>query len=264
MKIPNSAAFDTAIFQYNKFSDSPKPTERIAAPKTSTLTPPGAPKPPETYSFPEITTPARPVVDTQPERASRNNMNFQTNADGDTLDLDFSRIKRFVDRFGWDKVPPDNLRGVEHFREKRLTIINQDGDRLDINLRTARGQRSSIYGGTLVEGADALEQPTGCSACEGRRYVDRSSDSSVSYQTPTNLNPRTAAADIAAHEREHVNNERARADRNDRKIIDQTVTIHYSTCPECNTIYPSGGTTRTTTISNSGEEQGSSPAEQDE
>ena len=260
MKIPSTAAFDSAIFQYNKFSDSPKPTaERIAVPKTAPKTvPPGAPKPPETYSYPEITTPARPVVevDESASRGSRNSMNYQTSADGDTVDLDFSRIKRFVERFGWDKVPPNNLGGIEYFREKQLTIINQDGDRLDISLRAARGNPGSVYGGNFVEGAEALEPSTGCSTCESRRYVDQSNDSSVSYQTPTNLNPRTAAADIAAHEREHVNNERAKAYRNDREIVDQTVTIHYSTCSECNTMYPSGGTTRTTTISSSDDEQG--------
>ena len=122
MKIPSTAAFDSAIFQYNKISDSPKPSGRVAVPKT----PPGAPKPPETYSYPEITTPARPVVDVPTGQGSRNNMNFQTNSDGDTLDLDFSSIKRFVERFGWDKVPPDNLKVVKEFRKTASAILFQE------------------------------------------------------------------------------------------------------------------------------------------
>ena len=258
MKIQNTTALNTAATQYAKFSDSPASSERLNLPTASQSRPDTA----ETYPRPQIITPKKAIINSS-DQDFEIAPSTQSNSDGDTLDLDFSRIKRFIDRFGWDKVPPDNLRGINNFREKSITIFNQDGDRLDIHYRAAVGYRSSLYGEQAIENTQTPEPITGCSTCESRRYVDRSDDSSVSYQTPTNLNPRTAAADIAAHEREHVNNERARADREGREIVNQTVTIQYAMCTECNTLYPSGGTTRTHSISSADEEQEFIPGEED-
>jgi hypothetical protein len=84
-----------------------------------------------------------------------------------------------------------------------------------------------------------------CLTCRNRKYVDSSNDPSVSFQSPSHINPGAAASVVAAHEREHVSNEQAKADREDRKIVSQTVSLHTSSCPECGRIYVSGGTTRT-------------------
>jgi hypothetical protein len=84
--------------------------------------------------------------------------------------------------------------------------------------------------------------------CENLKYVDQSDDASVSFQTPTNINPNMAAAAVAAHENEHVRNEQARAARDGREIVNQTVTLTYDSCPECGRHYVSGGTTRTTSV----------------
>jgi hypothetical protein len=65
-----------------------------------------------------------------------------------------------------------------------------------------------------------------------------------------------AAAAVASHEQEHVRNEQARAHREDREIINQSVTLTYDTCPECGKQFVSGGTTRTTSISRGDEEDG--------
>ena len=100
----------------------------------------------------------------------------------------------------------------------------------------------------------ALEPQGTCLTCESRRYVDQSDDSSVSYQTPTKISPNAAGAAVAAHEQEHVRNEQARAQRDDREIVNQTVSLTYATCPECGKQYVSGGTTRTTSISKSDSE----------
>ena len=251
MRIPTNAAADAVILQYNQFSDSPAKSGRSNLLKINQ----GEAGEPETYSRPEVSTPVKPPIDTSADQKRGFNTVPQVNIDGDAIDLDFNRIKRFIDRFGWDKVPPDNLKGVEYFREKSITIYNQDGDRLDINYRAAMGHQASRFGDAITQGADSLEAYTGCETCQSRRYVDKSDDSSVSYQTPTNLNPQTAAVKIASHEREHVTNEQARAQRENREIVNQTVSIQYSNCPECNTMYPSGGTTRTTSIARSEEEQ---------
>ena len=101
--------------------------------------------------------------------------------------------------------------------------------------------------------------PVECATCESRRYIDGSDDPSVSFQTPTHIGPGESAAAVAAHEAEHVSNEQARAERDGREIISQTVTLHTSICPECNRVYVSGGQTRT--ISRQSEQPESETAE---
>ena len=50
-----------------------------------------------------------------------------------------------------------------------------------------------------------------------------------------------------SHEMEHVVNEQAHAERDDREVINQSVQIFHDVCPECGKNYVSGGLTRTTT-----------------
>jgi len=116
-------------------------------------------------------------------------------------------------------------------------FFSMDGDRVEIS-DSAR----------MLE---ALEPQGMCITCENRKYVDQSNDASVSFQTPTSINPNMAAAAVAAHENEHVRNEQARAHREDREIVSQTVTLTYDCCPECGRHYVSGGTTKTTSINKS-------------
>lgn len=86
-----------------------------------------------------------------------------------------------------------------------------------------------------------------CQTCKERKYQDESDDPGVSYQTPTNIAPEQAAAAVRGHEQEHVTREQAQAQREDREVVSQSVTIHTAICPECGKVYVSGGTTRTTT-----------------
>jgi len=96
---------------------------------------------------------------------------------------------------------------------------------------------------------EALDPQGACETCKNRKYVDQSDDASVSFQTPTNISPGMAGAAVAAHEQEHVRNEQANAQREGREIVNQSVSLTYSTCPECGKHYVSGGTTRTTSVS---------------
>ena len=89
-----------------------------------------------------------------------------------------------------------------------------------------------------------------CETCEKRKYQDGSDDPSVSYQTPTRIDPDNAAAAVRGHEMEHVVHEQARAEREDRKVVSQSVTLHTGICPECGRVFVSGGTTRTVTKGN--------------
>ena len=100
-----------------------------------------------------------------------------------------------------------------------------------------------------VGAQEALEEGK-CETCEKRKYQDGSDDSSVSYQTPTRIDPDLAASAVRGHEMEHVAHEQAKAQREDRKVVSQSVTLHTDICPECGETYVSGGTTRTVTKAN--------------
>ncbi len=84
-----------------------------------------------------------------------------------------------------------------------------------------------------------------CQTCENRRYQDDSTDSGVSFQTPTKVAPSAADAAVRAHENEHVVRNRDKAERNGMKIVSQSVTIQKAICPECGKIYTAGGLTKT-------------------
>ncbi len=84
-----------------------------------------------------------------------------------------------------------------------------------------------------------------CQTCKNRKYKDGSDDPGVSFKTPTRISPENAASAIRSHEYEHVSHARAKAQREDQKILSQSVTYHTDVCPECGRVYMSGGTTRT-------------------
>lgn len=94
-----------------------------------------------------------------------------------------------------------------------------------------------------------------CQTCKNRKYQDGSDDPGVSFKTPSTIDPDSAASVVRGHEQEHVTREQAKADREGRKVVSQSVTLHTAVCPECGRIYISGGTTRTVTASASEEQQ---------
>ncbi|MEY8320820.1 hypothetical protein AAK894_06995 [Lachnospiraceae bacterium 46-61] len=94
------------------------------------------------------------------------------------------------------------------------------------------------------ENAPTVEK---CHTCENRKYQDGSNDPSVSFKTPTAISPDRAAAAVRNHEMEHVFNEQAKALKEDREVVSQSVTYSTNICPECHRVYVSGGETRTVT-----------------
>ena len=100
-----------------------------------------------------------------------------------------------------------------------------------------------------VEGESPAEsvEKAECETCKNRQYQDGSDDPGVSFKTATKLSPDEAASAVRSHEQEHVVRERAKAQREGRKVVSQSVTIHTSVCPECGRVYVSGGVTRTVT-----------------
>ena len=89
--------------------------------------------------------------------------------------------------------------------------------------------------------------PEECQTCKERKYQDESDDMGVSFQTATNIAPEQVASAVRGHENEHVVREQAKAQREDRRVVSQSVTLHSDICPECGKVYISGGTTRTVT-----------------
>ena len=110
-------------------------------------------------------------------------------------------------------------------------------------------------GATGPEAAQAAKEEGECQTCKERKYQDDSDDSGVSFQTPTNIAPEQAASAVRGHEMEHVVREQAKAEREDRKVVSQNVTIHTDICPECGKAYVSGGTTTTTTKADNSDAQ---------
>ncbi len=101
-----------------------------------------------------------------------------------------------------------------------------------------------------VEDAKSSSEVTGekkCETCEKRKYKDGSNDPGVSFKNAQHVDPKMAQAAVRGHEMEHVVRERAKAAREGRKVVSQSVTYHTGICPECGRFYVSGGTTRTVT-----------------
>ena len=88
-----------------------------------------------------------------------------------------------------------------------------------------------------------------CEICDNRQYMDKSADATVSFQTPTKMNPGKAAHMVAAHEQEHIRNDRLSAEQNGHEVVFQSVRLNYDICRECGVTYVAGG--EATTISKS-------------
>jgi len=111
-----------------------------------------------------------------------------------------------------------------------------------------KGALAKIEESEDIKGAGAVEPPQECQTCKNRKYVDVSDDPSVSFQSPAHISPGQAASSVMSHEQEHVSHEQARADKEGRKVVSQTVSLSMSACPECGRMYVSGGVTHTITV----------------
>ena len=109
--------------------------------------------------------------------------------------------------------------------------------------------RRTEDGNLNISGVASPREVKECQTCKNRKYVDQSNDPTVSFRTPTNISPEAAASAVAAHEGEHIRNERANAEQDGRKVVSQSVIMHTSVCPECGRVYVSGGEARTVTVS---------------
>ena len=128
----------------------------------------------------------------------------------------------------------------------RMRIRPYDGDSNQPQSLSGTGKSGPAGNVGAAAAQEALEEGR-CETCEKRKYQDGSDDMGVSFQTPTRVDPDMAAAAVRGHENEHVVREQAKAEREDRRVVSQSVTLHSDICPECGKVYISGGETRTTT-----------------
>ncbi len=113
-------------------------------------------------------------------------------------------------------------------------------------------ENSRVGGSAEAKEAGTLEDQE-CRACSNRRYMDDSDDPGVSFQTPQHIPREISAAQVLAHELEHVHRESAKAAREGNEVVTQTVVLHGDVCPECGKAYVSGGET-TTVVKETSEE----------
>lgn len=99
---------------------------------------------------------------------------------------------------------------------------------------------------SLKEKTDELDDGE-CQTCKNRKYQDGSDDPGVSFKSPGKIDPASAEAVVRSHEYEHVNHNQAKASREDREVVYQSVIIKHGICPECGDTYVTGGETTTVT-----------------
>lgn len=87
--------------------------------------------------------------------------------------------------------------------------------------------------------------PEDCETCKNRKYQDGSDEGNVSFKAASHISPESAAAKVRAHENEHVSNAYKKAATENGKVINASVSIQTSICPECGRTYVSGGLTKT-------------------
>lgn len=136
---------------------------------------------------------------------------------------------------------------VEMAVRMRIQYVDMPGQSGSGGEAAGTGEAQGTQG---AEGVQKAAEEGKCQTCEQRKYKDGSNDPGVSFKTATRVAPEQAASAVRGHEREHVVREQAKAKREDRRVVSQSVALKTSICPECGKVYVSGGVTRTTTASN--------------
>lgn len=107
----------------------------------------------------------------------------------------------------------------------------------------------SVYGTNYDEkgkaGLNGINGQEECETCKNRKYQDGSDEANVSFKNATHISPQAAGSMVRAHEQEHVSNAYKKAATDNGKVVNASVSIHTSVCPECGRSYVSGGTTST-------------------
>lgn len=141
-----------------------------------------------------------------------------------------------------DKKTPSNVKqniNIEVNNNIGVQDKSEDKGKFILGSDARLEQLKSIYTEKTLKQMGIME----CTTCNERRYVDVSNDPGVSFKTPTNISPEQSFSAVAAHESEHVANEKFNAIKENGEMLYQSVVLHTAICPECGIAYTSGGTT---------------------
>lgn len=123
---------------------------------------------------------------------------------------------------------------------------------MSMNINPMNNYASNIYNITKYnnEKTDAATStgkvsPAECQTCKNRKYKDGSNESNVSFKSPGHISPAASRGTVLAHEQEHVSNAISEGNSPDADLVSATVSLQMARCPECGTMYVSGGETRT-------------------
>jgi len=98
-----------------------------------------------------------------------------------------------------------------------------------------------------------------CKTCSERKYVDGSNENDVSFKTPTHIDPGNSAAAVMGHEKQHLSNAITEGNKPNKELVSASITLHMDICPECGRSYVSGGVTKTTMRTSSGDSANMNP-----
>lgn len=170
--------------------------------------------------------------------------------------MGFAITNSVVDTYKGGYSPEDSRRNIEN----DLTKLRKQRD--DYEQQKEANDTAAIDGkiaslenriNNLQQRLDKLRSKEGekdngeCQTCKNRKYQDGSDDPGVSFKTAGKIDPANAEAVVRGHEYEHVNRNQAKADREDKEIVYQSVIIKHGICPECGDSYVTGGQTTTVT-----------------
>lgn len=132
-----------------------------------------------------------------------------------------------------DKIRGENERASSDLNDKRINNLENRIDNLKKRLDKLKSE----------------EDDGECETCKNRRYQDVSDDPGVSFKSASKIAPGNVGVAVRGHENEHVVRERAKAEREGREVVSQSVVIKTAICPECGKSYVAGGETTTVTRS---------------
>lgn len=141
----------------------------------------------------------------------------------------------------------DTIKLLERKREEyKKQNDNSLSDQADKKISDLDNRIKNLQ--TRLDKMKAEEEEDGeCETCKNRKYQDQSDDPGVSFKTASKVGAGSAEAAVRGHEYEHVNRNQAKAAREDKEIVYQSVIIKRAICPECGKSYVSGGETKTVT-----------------
>lgn len=157
------------------------------------------------------------------------NGGYSSGGSKQTIENDLTKLRKQRDEYEKQKEQDSSAAVDEKIAglEKRINNLQQ---RLD-KLKSAEEEK-----------ADGE-----CQTCKNRKYQDGSDDPGVSFKSAGKINKASAEAVVRSHEYEHVNRNQAKAAREDKEIVYQSVVIKHGICPECGDTYVTGGQTTTVT-----------------